>query len=330
MDHTFKDLKKQNSLQAVYLLLGNEDFLQKKSLEWIRQKVIHNPEYKDFNLDIFDASSTPVRKLIESSETLPIFLEKRLVVCHNAHLFKETDIRTLASYLKTPPSTSVIVLLAPELDKRKKTSKHILELCFVVKNSNPKQKELEKWVQYLAQCQNLQISDTATKRLIQWAGPSLSSIDNEIKKIKSFVGNRTQITDEDIFQIVSRVRPENIFSFTEAIGKKDLEKSFQLLIHLLEDQESEVGLVALLSRHIRILSQIKECLQQNLSPSEISFQTGIPSFFIKDYVHQVKLWNQRGIANLTKILYDTEKALKSSPLSSDIWLENFVLKACSL
>ena len=109
-----------------------------------------------------------------------------------------------------------------------------------------------------------------------------------------------------------------------------MKKSFKLLVQLLEDQENEVGLMALVSRHIRLLSQIKECLGQNMTLSEISAQTGIPSFFIRDYITQEKLWSQKEIAHITEILYDTEKALKSSPLSSDIWLENFVLKACSL
>ena len=185
MSYTLKNLKKHitnDSLHSVYLLLGNEDFLQKESLKLISQKVIPNSEYKDFNLDIFTAPSISVRKIVESIETLPVFLDKRLVICHDVHLFKESDWKILLPSLKNPPLTSIIVLTALELDKRKKTSKQIIETSSVVETSNPKQQELEKWVQYLAHNQNLQISESAVNLLIRWAGPSISSMNNEIKK----------------------------------------------------------------------------------------------------------------------------------------------------
>ena len=154
-------------------------------------------------------------------------------------------------------------------------------------------------------------------------------IDNELRKLKSFY-SASEVSEEDIVKVVARVRPENVFAFTEAIGRQDLSQSFNFLVYLLEDQESEVGILSLVTRHIRILRQIKESVSEGLRPSEISVRAGIPSFFLKDYMKQVHIWDDRKLVKVTEILHATDRALKSSPLSSHIWLENFVLKACSL
>ena len=332
MSHTIKDLENQISkgaIHPVYLLLGEEAFLQKESLKLITRKIISVPEYKDFNYDVFYAKETTARRLQEAIETLPVFCSQRLVVCFDAHLFKEKDWESLLSLFKNPSKSCVVVLTAPELDKRKKLSKKIMEYSFVVENKSPARKDLGLWVRKLTASYDLNFSPSAVQLIIHWAGPSIMSMDNEIKKIKSFAGSRSDITEEDVIQVVSRIRPENVFSFTEAIGKKDLKKSFHFLIHLLEDQESESGIIALVARHIRILSQIKEGLKEGLRSSELSSKAGVPVFFLKDYIQQVRIWEDKDIMRVTKILHDTDRALKSSPVSSDIWMENFVLKACT-
>lgn len=330
MAYSIQDLKShiaKNSIQQVYLLLGKEDFLQKESLKLITDHII-TPEYKDFNCDVFYAKDTSSQRLQESLETLPVFSRQRLVVCFDVHLLKEKDWMKLMPFLKNPAPAAVLVLAAPGLDKRKKISKQIMEYSFVVQNDIPAPKDLPSWVNRLAGSCQLRLSPEAVQILIRWAGPSITNINNEIKKIKSYAGSRTTITEDDIIQVVSRVRPENVFAFTSAIGKKDIKKSFQFLIHLLEDQESETGLTALVARHLRILSRIKEGLKEGLSPSELSHKAGVPAFFLKDYIEQAQLWDDVSIFKVTKILHDTDRALKSSPLSSDIWLENFILKAC--
>ena len=123
MSHTIKDLEDQISkgvVHPVYLLLGEEAFLQKESLKLIVNKIISAPEYKDFNYDVFYAKEITARRLQEAIETLPVFCNQRLVVCFDAHLFKEKDWESLLSLFKNPSKSCVVVLTVPELDKRKK------------------------------------------------------------------------------------------------------------------------------------------------------------------------------------------------------------------
>ena len=329
---TIKELKNfldSDKIFPVYLLTGGELFLQKTALKLIKQKIIDSKDSEDFNFNAFYAGEHNPRDVLESLEILPVLSERRLVFCHDIHLFKEKDWSVLLPAIQNPLDGTVFVLTAPELDKRKKISKTLLELTQAVYCRSPKSSEIVHWVKWLSSSHQINLSEKALDLLIQLSGPSLMNINNELKKLKSFYSS-SEVSEEDIVKVVARVRPENVFAFTEAIGRQDLSKSFHFLVYLLEDQESEVGLLSLVTRHIRILRQIKEGMSQGLRPSEVSARAGIPSFFLKDYIQQVQLWDERKLSKVTEILHATDRALKSSPLSSHIWLENFVLKACSL
>ena len=329
---TIKELKNylnSDKIFPVYLLTGGEFFLQKEALKLIKQKIVTSKDSEDFNCNIFYAGEHEPRDILESLEILPVLAQRRLVICRDIHLFKEKDWSLLLPAIQKPFDGAVFVLTASELDKRKKISKTLLELTNVVYCRQPKPGEIMHWVKWLVSSHQMNLSDKALDLLIRLSGPSLMNIDNELKKLKSFYSS-FEVSEEDIVKVTARVRPENVFAFTEAIGRQDLSQSFHFLVHLLEDQESEVGLLSLVTRHIRILRRIKEGINRGLRPSEISAQAGIPSFFLKDYMKQVQLWDERKLLKVTEVLHATDRALKSSPLSSHIWLENFVLKACSL
>ena len=329
---TIKELKNRldsDKISPVYLLTGGELFLQKTALQFIRQKIVASKDSEDFNYNVFYAGEHTPHDIAESLEMLPVLAERRLVVCRDIHLFKEKDWPVLLPAIQKPFAGSVFVLTASELDKRKKISKTLLELTDVVYCRPPKPKEMVQWVKHLVSLHKMNVSEKAVELLIRLSGPGLMGVDNELRKLKSSYSS-VEISEEDVVKAVARVRPENVFAFTEAVGRQDLSQSFHFLVYLLEDQESEVGLLSLVTRHIRILRQIKEGMNQGLRPSEISAKAGIPSFFLKDYIKQVQLWDDQKLTKVTEILHATDRALKSSPLSSHIWLENFVLKACSL
>jgi DNA polymerase-3 subunit delta len=55
---------------------------------------------------------------------------------------------------------------------------------------------------------------------------------------------------------------------------------------------------------------------------------GVPGFFMRQYVDQSRHWRKEKLEETYSNLLETDRALKSSPVSSAIWLENFILKSC--
>jgi DNA polymerase-3 subunit delta len=102
------------------------------------------------------------------------------------------------------------------------------------------------------------------------------------------------------------------------------------LAKLLEQGQSEIGIVSLVARHIRILLMIRQGFELNLSGQKLATFAQVPSYYLQDYVGQARLWSSKKLEMVLVILSETDKALKSSPLSSHIWLENLIFRTCSL
>ena len=81
---------------------------------------------------------------------------------------------------------------------------------------------------------------------------------------------------------------------------------------------------------MRILLTVRAGMDQGIGGSKLASLTNLPSYYIENYCDQARLWPIRKIEDSLVVLHETDKALKSSPISSHIWLENLVLKTCQI
>ena len=79
-----------------------------------------------------------VKSVIDLSETLPFFAERRLIVFDNTGFFKSAG-ADLADYIKEMPDTTYYIFVEDEIDKRSKLFKavkskgRVVELPFKMK-----------------------------------------------------------------------------------------------------------------------------------------------------------------------------------------------------
>lgn len=319
-------LEKQDP-SSVYVLCGDEVFLVEESVRLLKSKVLDEASV-DFNYDSFiggEASGADVRDAVEM---LPMMGDRRMVLLRGAESFKEKDWNELYDVIDRPVDSTVFVVTCESLDKRKKPYKKLSKNSVWVDLSRPYENQIPQWIDYLSFRQEVKISREAGALLLQFVGSNLTELNNEIEKLKNFIGDREEISEQDVLQVVSRSRVDRIFDLTDAIGVKDKAKALTMLAHLLEHGQSEVGAVALLNRHFRILSQLKALSSLSLTGPKICSKVGIPQFLLNNYMGQARIWSESKIVRIFSLLALTDRALKSSNVASHIWLENFILKAC--
>jgi DNA polymerase-3 subunit delta len=161
-------------------------------------------------------------------------------------------------------------------------------------------------------------------------GNQLLEIEAELKKLADYLGDRNQVELEDVAQVVSQKKEENVFDLTEAIGSGDRVLALTQLVRLLDQGQNEIGIVALVARHARILLLIRQGVEQGYAGQRLAQYAQVPNYFLQDYVRQARGWTGKKLESVLLILAETDRALKSSPVSSHIWLENMVIKACGL
>lgn len=312
----------------IYLLMGEEDFLVQEAVQLLKIKSV-DANTIDFNCDMFDVGDTPAAQVKDSAEMLPMMSARRLVVYRGVDDLKDKDWEQLYPLLDNPVESTTFVMTCTSLDKRKKSYKKVAGAAIIVELKRPYESQIADWIDYLAFQLEITISREAGQLLKQFVGVNLTELNNELGKLRDFLGERKTVEANDVLQVVSQTRVDRIFDLTDAIGRKDRVTALHSLANLLEHGQSEVGVLAMVSRHFRILAQLKDGQRDGLTGQRLATQAGIPSFLLTQYMEQIRNWDESKIQKTFTVLQDTDRALKSSSVPSHVWLENFILKTCS-
>lgn len=317
----------KHQLLPVYLLVGEEPFLVEEALSGIKGVALDGGA-SDFNSDTFFAADDDAVKIRDTVEMLPMMSPRRLVLVRGVHQFKDGEWESLYPVLQNPVDTSVLVLIAEKMDRRKKHYKMLESVGAVVELPRPYDNQLSPWIEYIASKLELKVTREASALLRQLIGASLTELYREMTKIRDFLGDQKVVEADVVLNVVSRSRSDSVFDLTNAIGRKDRAGALHSLAQILNQGQNEVGTLSMIARHFRILGQVRDGIKKGTPASQIAVKAGIPQFFLKDYQEQAKLWSDDKIGRAVHALKETDKALKSSPISSHIWLENFILKTC--
>ena len=320
-------LKKPYPFHSLYFVIGTDAFFLSEIKKTIKRSLLSQME--DFNYDEIYAGETPLGEILTLCEALPLLSEKRLLFCFQADYFSEKDWERLIPVFSQKDQKTVFVCFFEKKDGRKKHFKALKDNARELSAVPVRSWELSSWLDFLSERESLQLSVSAKTLFQELSGSNLMEIQMELKKLKQYLGEKKQAGEKDIAACVSRIKIDSLFDLTSALGHRDIANSLSLLASLLEQNQNEAAVIVLLARHIRILFKVKQGQKQRLSSSQIARKAGFPPYFLKNYLNQAELWTESQLENTLQSLFLTDKALKSSPMSPHIWLENFILKSCS-
>ncbi len=319
---------KKKELHPLYFFFGDERFLLDENLKQL-EEIALGEGLRDFNLNTFYGQEADAGQVRDAAETLPMMSQVRLVVLKEAQELKDKEWEQLMPLIETPVESTVFICVADKVDRRKKFIKRFMDKGVVVEFKRPFENQIPDFIAMIAKKHGLKIGDEALSVMHSLTGSNLSDINNEMLKLSQYLGERKTVTAEDVLAIVSRLKVDSVFDLTDAIGRNDRAKALYCLANLLDHGQNEIGVLALVSRHVRILKQIQEGIKEGLSGQRLSSKAGVPPFFLKNYLDQSRQWTGSKVERTFQTLLDTDRALKSSPLASHIWLENFILQTCS-
>ncbi len=107
-----EDLK-TGQFKQIYLLYGEEAYLKKQYRDRLTKALL--PEGDTMNFAHFEGKGVDVKSVIDLSETLPFFAERRLIVFDNTGFFKSAG-ADLADYIKEMPDTTYYIFVEDEID----------------------------------------------------------------------------------------------------------------------------------------------------------------------------------------------------------------------
>jgi DNA polymerase-3 subunit delta len=167
-----------------------------------------------------------------------------------------------------------LLITAESIDKRKSFYKTISKIG-AVEEMNGWSIEDRDWADHAEaaarqqlRAANKNIEEEALARLVNDAGVNNRYLSNEIEKLVLYVGNRPNITVQDIDTIVSRNRHSRAFALADALGARNLPRLVRTLDTELHDmrsntKKSEIGLLYGLISKVRAMLLAKEMARQS-------------------------------------------------------------------
>jgi DNA polymerase-3 subunit delta len=170
------------------------------------------------------------------------------------------------------PKNNILLLLAEEVDKRKKLYKAFKEKYAVVdlsvesgSSSQAKKAQeavLREQINQTLRSLGKSMSSEVVAQLLERVGFHPAAVVTETEKVALSVGDAQKITLEDLNQMVGRTREDAVFELTEAVGNKNLEQALLIASRLHENGIHGLAILATLRNFTRNLLLFRSLLEQ--------------------------------------------------------------------
>jgi len=322
---------KKTSPQAIYMIFGEEYYLREKVLATLLSAYSAGDD-DDFDLITLYGDSEIGSEAIENLEMTPFLSKFKIVVIRDFHKMKTEEKNKLAEYAKDPSPQSILIAVAEKIDKRKKAEKTIFQTATNIECKKPYgAKDISIWLKNeLYSCKKTMEAD-AIHLFSNSIDPDYMQASNELEKLIIYSKDATRLTKDDVLACVATTKTNKIFDLQNALGNKDIKQSMQIIENMMENNESAVFVIVMLTRFFTILWRIEVLRQRGLSDSEISNKHLHEVFysFRTDYLSQAKNYRMVKLREIFELLLQADIDLKSIAIQEKIILDILTYKICN-
>ena len=287
-------------LAPVYLVLGDDD-LQKAEVADAFERAV-DEDLRAFNVERLDGAEATLRQVVDAAATLPMMAARRIVIVRRSErcLAPKRESRSAAAdlaafeeYLADPYPHAVLVLVAADLDKRRRTTARLLAAATrVTGDTLASVPDAERWVRRRVSAAGRSIEPAAARFVAARAGPDLPRLRGEVERLLLFVGDAPAVGLDDARMVAGPAAVHDDWAAARAI---------------------ERGQTAAALRELALM------MEAGAAPYMVLGQLA--------WVVRTRMPNHR-LAGAVEALYRTDLDIKSSAGDHRVLLERLVVELC--
>lgn len=328
MAHTYKDFQpviKSKKFAPVYLFYGSEDYLIDQCVDGIVHTILDDG-MKGFNFDTLYGSKANAQEVVAVASAFPMMSEKRVVIVKEFEklVTEDTSKEILATYIERPLNSTCLILISLEPDFRKKPFTDLKKHAQLVECKALYDDEVPDWIEDYVRSLGRKITPEAVVLLQEQVGNSLRALANEVNKILIFIGERPQITLEDVASVVGASKGYTIFDLQNEIGRKDLAKALAVLGTMLQQGQNAQKIITMLTRFFIQLWKLSDPNIHRLPSSDIAKEIGVHPYFLRQLKQFQANYTAPQIEKNFGYLLKTDTVLKTTSRDPKIVLDLLV------
>ena len=359
----------------VYIMSGNEYFLKKQALTGIKKQffleggvkeglIEFNGKDTGSNITVNPTEGNTAQNakvsvlfndIFDEAKTAPMFGKHKLIIVENADGLLVKYQERISEYIKNPFSINCLILEVLSIDKRTRLAKimngkqGILIECDKLYDSpapwetkKPEyDSELTKWIVIHARNYDKKMNLKSAFCLLEKTGNNLAIIDRQLDALSIFVGDRNEISIEDIQMFSGTSHREKLFNLLDAIGMKNTISAVKIAENIfnigMENERKNItfdprsiAITIIISSHKRMkdLWKIIRVLDKGGSKEEILEKKYAPRPFVDKMIKQARNFKEEEMPEKWKYMLEADLSCKTSRLSPTLIIEQLITKLC--
>lgn len=314
---------KMGQLKNVYLLYGTEDYLKRHYRDKLKHALVEPDDTMNFSA--YEGKDINPKELIDLSETLPFFKEKRMILVENSGFFKNSC-DDLAEYMGQVPESTCFVFVEEEVDKRSKLFKAASRAGSAVEFETPKEDMLIRWILGRIQREGKKITQSVMQLFLSKTGSDMENIDKELEKLICYTLDKTEIAAADVEAICTGQTENKIFEMIDAISAKNQKKALDLYYDLLALKEAPMRILFLIARQFQNLLLIKSMSAKGYPAVSIAKTAGMPSFAVQKNLRQAGAFKINQLKEAIEDCGQAEEDVKTGRMADQLAVELLIVK----
>jgi DNA polymerase-3 subunit delta len=238
------------AVKPLYVLLGDDPFLRDRHRRRIVSAIVGDAD-TDLAVTTMEGAVEPA-ELFDALRTGSLLAARRAVLLREAAAFLADQDRrdALLKYLDHPAASGSLVLLV-DAWRSSKATKALAAAGEVVDCSTPDETQLPAWVREAAAERGKKIAPAVAGQLAAWCGSDLARLDGEVEKLSLYVGDREEITAEDVGLLVFAESTCGDWDLVNAIDRRQIGRALTALAATMTTRGVEFRLLGQLAWHCR-------------------------------------------------------------------------------
>ncbi len=262
---------KADGVPEVVLLYGPEQALAARHAELLRRAVVAEDE-EEMDAESFYGGDLDLGRFLSACNAFPFFARRRAVLLKEAEQLSAVAKEAVLSYINAPAKTALLVILAGPLDAkqslRKKCELH--KQAWAIPHFALEGRELLAWIRTQLHEVGFAADQDAVTLLGERLAGDTRNAASEIEKLTLFLGQRRQVTLDDVLESVGESSVQSGFALADAVFAGQVESALTILDQLLAGGEEPLLLLGLLAQRVRRFIQGRHLLDNGASLDEVA------------------------------------------------------------
>ncbi len=316
----------KTSVHPIYVVAGKEQALAKKRYQELLDRLIA-PEQRPTGLWVTD-SKAAIDEVLDELRTLPFLTDRRVVVVQEADEFITKHRPLLETYFDAPCASGVLILIANSFPSNTRLAKKLKTVGELVAITPPKPWQLPAHItQYVKQTFNMALVKDAAQLLVDLTGNDVTRLYSEVEKLVVFVGDKRNITVQDVEALVGHNRIFGVFEVIDAMVAGQTGAALSRLRNMFaEDKNAQYTAVGAFAFHFRKMFNAKALLSQGKSIPDVTKALRIWGKTDQFYA-QIRKISLEQISQIIQQLASIDHQIKTGQTRAAVAIEQLVLKA---